>query len=208
MTELLTVNQIDVARVKADFPIFANNPGLHFLDSGASSQRPEQVLAAMDNYYRFHHANVHRGVYRLAEEATELYEEARQKIGRFIGAPHPSREIIFSKNSTEALNLVANSLGRGYLRQGDKVVLTKMEHHANIVPWQMLAQYVGIKIEYIDVDDEGELIIGDLEQIVDGAKVVSLTLTSNVLGTVAFGQGVRSFPRGRRCRWGQTSYGQ
>ena len=184
MTELLTVNQIDVARVKADFPIFANNPGLHFLDSGASSQRPEQVLAAMDNYYRFHHANVHRGVYRLAEEATELYEEARQKIGRFIGAPHPSREIIFSKNSTEALNLVANSLGRGYLRQGDKVVLTKMEHHANIVPWQMLAQYVGIKIEYIDVDDEGELIIGDLEQIVDGAKVVSLTLTSNVLGTV------------------------
>ena len=184
MTELLTANRIDVAKVKADFPIFANNPGLVYLDSGASSQRPTAVLEAMDNYYRFHHANVHRGVYRLAEEATELYEGARERIGRFLSAAHPSREIIFAKNSTEALNLVANSLGRGYLRQGDKVVLTKMEHHANIVPWQMLSQYLGIKIEYIDVDDEGELMIDDLDSIVDGAKVVSLTLTSNVLGTV------------------------
>lgn len=184
MTELLTANRIDVAKVKEDFPILANNPGLHYLDSGASSQRPTAVLEAMDNYYRFHHANVHRGVYRLAEEATELYEGARERIGRFLSAAQPSREIIFAKNSTEALNLVANSLGRGYLRQGDKVVLTKMEHHANIVPWQMLSQYLGIKIEYIDVDGEGELMIDDLDSVVDGARVVSLTLTSNVLGTV------------------------
>ncbi|MDA8197425.1 MAG: SufS family cysteine desulfurase [Actinomycetota bacterium] len=181
---MLIDNHIDVAKVRSDFPIFANNPGLHYLDSGASSQRPSMVLEAMENYYRFHHANVHRGVYRLAEEATELYESARERIGRFIGATHPGRETIFSKNSTEALNLVANSLGRGFLRQGDKVVITKMEHHANIVPWQMLAQYIGIQVEFIDVDDEGELIIDDLERIVDGAKVVSLTLTSNVLGTV------------------------
>ncbi|KJF17818.1 MULTISPECIES: SufS family cysteine desulfurase [Acidithrix] len=188
LPEMPNLNELsfDPKVIKKDFPIFSQNRDkpLVFLDSGASSQRPTSVLDAMDDYYRTTHANVHRGVYALAEEATNRYEAARLKIGNFIGAPNPSKEIVFSKNSTESLNLIANSLGHGYLHAGDKVVLTKMEHHANHVPWIMLASYLGIKLEFIDHDEQGRLILDNLDQTLDGAKVVSLTLASNVLGTI------------------------
>ncbi len=177
---------LDVKAIKSDFPIFANQGAkpINFLDSAASSQRPRQVLDAMDHYYTTTHANVHRGVYALAEEATKEYEEARIKIGQFIKAPAPAREVIFTKNATESLNLVAQSLGRRLLKPGDKVVLTKMEHHANLVPWLMVAESVGIEITYIDHDENGYLILDDLDRQLSGAKVVSVTLCSNVLGTL------------------------
>ncbi len=180
------VASLDVEAIKADFPFFANQgiKPLNFLDSAASSQRPRQVLDAMDRYYTTTHANVHRGVYAVAEEATREYEEARSKIGNFIAAPHPSQEIVFTKNATESLNLVAHSLGRNYLKAGDKVVLTKMEHHANLVPWLMVMESVGIEITYIDHDAQGYLILDDLDRQLAGAKVVSFALCSNVLGTL------------------------
>ncbi len=177
---------LDVAKIRADFPIFDRHgeKPLHFLDSAASSQRPIQVLAVMDEYYETTHANVHRGVYGLAERATAQYEESRGAVGAFIGAPDPSREIVFTKNATESLNLVANSFARGILAPGDKVVLTKMEHHANLVPWLMVKDQLGIEIVYIDHDADGYLDLDGLDAKLDGAKLVSLTLCSNVLGTL------------------------
>ena len=182
----MTLDDFGAQALKADFPIFSrdDNKPLYFLDSAASSQRPQMVLDAMDDYYRTTHANVHRGVYALAEEATTRYENARVRIGRFINAPHPKREVIFTKNATESFNLIAHSLGQSLLKRGDKVVLSKMEHHANLVPWLMLKETLGIRIEYIDHDGDGYLILDDLDAQIDGAKVVSLTLCSNVLGTL------------------------
>ncbi len=186
MTTQDTTDTLDVARIRADFPIFDRHgeKPLHFLDSAASSQRPIQVLAEMDEYYETTHANVHRGVYGLAERATEQYENSRVAVGAFVGAPEPSREIIFTKNATESLNLVSNSFARGLFAPGDKVVLTKMEHHANLVPWLMVKDQMGIEIVYIDHDADGYLDLEDLDAKLDGAKLVSLTLCSNVLGTL------------------------
>ena len=177
---------LDVARIRADFPIFDRHGDkpLHYLDSAASAQRPIQVLAVMDEYYETTHANVHRGVYGLAERATAQYEDARVAIGRFVGAPDPTHEIIFTKNATESLNLVSNSFARGLLSPGDKVVLTKMEHHANLVPWLMVKEQLGIEIEYIDHNPDGYLELDELDAKLDGAKLISLTLCSNVLGTL------------------------
>ncbi|MEL7158981.1 MAG: aminotransferase class V-fold PLP-dependent enzyme, partial [Actinomycetota bacterium] len=155
---------LDVARIRADFPILQqvqNDRRLAFLDSAASSQRPNQVLAAMDRLYTESYANVHRGVYQLAERATNAYEEARTKVARFIGAPSAD-EVIFTKNATESINLVAGSWGRANLGPGDAVVLTMMEHHANIVPWQMLAAEKGVEIRWVPVTDEGLLDLSDL----------------------------------------------
>ena len=179
------LGDIDVAELRRDFPIFSSTgtKPFHFLDSAASSQRPRQVLEAMDEYYEKHHSNVHRGVYALAEEATARYEGARRRIGRFIGTSDPG-EIIFTKNATEGLNLVANSLCRGYLKAGDKVVLTTIEHHANLVPWLIMKDLIGIELTYIEQDENGYLRLDDLEEKVAGAKVVSATLASNVLGTL------------------------
>lgn len=178
---------IDVASVRRDFPIF-DRPGdgrrpLVYLDSAASSQKPRAVLEAMDSYYSTTHANVHRGVYRLAEDATSAYEGARDKVARFIGAPS-RREIVFTRNATEAINLVAHSYGRHLLRPGAAVVLTEMEHHANLVPWLMLAEERGVEIRYIPIDDHGRLRLDGLDRLLDGAGLVSLTAMSNVLGTI------------------------
>lgn len=177
---------LDIARVKADFPILSreiNGKPLVFLDSAASSQKPLSVIEAMDSYYRTTHANVHRGAYQIASDATELMEGARRKIGRFIGAPN-THEVIFTKNATEAMNLFAHSWGGDNLGPGDAIVLTEMEHHANIVPWQMVAQRTGAEIRWIEIDSNGELDLSNLDTIVDGAKVVSITAMSNVLGTL------------------------
>src|SRR5271154_5999665 len=164
--------RLDVATLRKDFPLLAREVNGHpitYLDSAASSQRPVAVLDAMREYDETTHANVHRGVYAIAEEATRRFEAARSNVGRFIGAPNPSREVVFAKNATEALNLVAHSWGRTHLRAGDAIVLTEMEHHANIVPWQMLAAERGVHIRWIPVDDDGALVLSDLDELLDGA---------------------------------------
>src|SRR5450759_5287707 len=153
---------LDVETLRKDFPLLAQEVNGHpitYLDSAASSQRPRQVLDAMREYDETTHANVHRGVYGIAEEATRRFEAARVNVGRFIGAPNPAREIIFAKNATEGLNLVAHTWGRANLHEGDAIVLTEMEHHANIVPWQMLATERGLTIRWIPVDDDGHLVL-------------------------------------------------
>ncbi len=177
---------LDVASVKKDFPILERDMGGHrlvFLDSAASSQKPRPVLDAMDHYYETSHANVHRGVYAIAEEATHAYEAARSKVASFIGAPS-SRGVVFTKNATEAINLVAHSYGRSLLPAGKAVLLTEMEHHANLVPWLMLREERGTELRFLAIDDHGRLVLDDLDRQLDGVGLVSLTAMSNVLGTL------------------------
>ncbi len=178
--------RLDTSVVKKDFPILdqeANGHRLVFLDSAASSQKPQAVIDAMQRYYETTHANVHRGVYSLGERATALYEQARAKVAAFVAAGH-SREILFTKNATEALNLVANAWGRANLREGDAVLLTEIEHHANLVPWLMLKDQLGIELRYIPLGEDAQLDLSDLERLVDGVKLVGVTAMSNVLGTL------------------------
>ena len=177
---------LDVARIKKDFPILdrvINGTRLVYLDSAATSQKPRQVLDAMERYYETCNANVHRSVYHIAGEATEAYETARLKVKRFINAPS-EREVVFTKNATEGLNLVAYSWGRANLREGDVVVLTHMEHHANIVPWHILAAERGIVLRWVPLTPEGLLDLTDLDSLLDGAKAFGFTAMSNVLGTI------------------------
>jgi len=178
---------LDAATLRKDFPLLArevHGKPITYLDTAASSQRPTAVLDAMREYDETTHANVHRGVYTIAEEATRRFEAARLDVGRFIGAPEPGREVVFTKNATEALNLVAHSWGRSHLGRGDVVVLTEMEHHANIVPWHMLAAERGVELRWIPIDDEGQLVLDDLDAVLDGAKLLGVTCASNVLGTL------------------------
>lgn len=179
---------LDPNRLRLDFPILARavKPGVPviYLDSTATAQKPQAVLAAMDDYYRRSNANVHRGIHTLAEEATGLYEAAREKVQHFIHAA-TSQEIIFTRNATEAINLVAYTWGRANLKAGDVVVYTEMEHHSNLVPWQMLAAERGVEIRVIPVTDTGELDWAAFEQtLAVGPKLVCVTHMSNVLGTV------------------------
>ncbi len=176
----------DLERIRADFPILGltqDGKRLAFLDSAASSQHPVQVMAAMDALYTSGYANVHRGVYQLAERATNAFEGARRTVARFINAPS-EREVIFTKNATESINLVAGSWGRANLGPGDAVVLSLMEHHANIVPWQMLAAEKGFEIRWIGLTDDGQLDLSNLDTLLDGAKMLAVTAMSNVLGTL------------------------
>jgi cysteine desulfurase/selenocysteine lyase len=178
---------LDVEVLRKDFPLLSrtvHGKPIVYLDSASTALQPRPVLAALERYYETTHSNVHRGVYTTAEEATALYERARVSVGRFIGAPAPEREIVFAKNTTEAINLVAQSWGRANLSAGDVVVLTEMEHHANIVPWLMLAEERGVELRYLPVDDDGRLDLSDLARTVDGAKLVAVSAMSNVLGTI------------------------
>ena len=178
---------IDVSRIKKDFPILEvevhGGKRLVYLDSAASSQKPRSVLDAMDRYYETTHANIHRGVYAIAEEATRLYEKAHADVARFIGAPS-SRGVVFTKNVTEAMNLIAYSWGRANLHQGDAILLTEIEHHANLVPWLMLKEERDIELRFIPMADDFTLDLADLDRLVDGVKLVSVTAMSNVLGTL------------------------
>jgi cysteine desulfurase/selenocysteine lyase len=177
----------DVYSLRKDFPILCDvrdSKPLVFLDSAASSQRPTSVIEAMNEYYRHLHANVHRGVYHLAENATEQFEAARKKLGQFLNAFDPTGEIIFTKNATEAINLVAHSWAMANLKKGDKIVLSEMEHHANIVPWQIIAKEKDLILEFIPIDDDGKLILDDLDTVLSGAKLLAITMASNVLGTL------------------------
>jgi cysteine desulfurase / selenocysteine lyase len=179
---------LNVEALRKDFPLLMrtiNRRPVVYLDSASSALQPQAVITAMTHYYETTHANVHRGVYATAEEATALYERARVVAGRFIGAPDPEREIVFTKNTTESLNLVAHTWGRANLRAGDAVLLTEMEHHANIVPWMILSEEIGgIDLRYIPIDDDGRLVLDDLDRLVDGVKLVGISTMSNVLGTI------------------------
>jgi cysteine desulfurase/selenocysteine lyase len=178
---------LDGSVLRKDFPLLVNRE-VHgkrviYLDSAGSSQKPQVVLDTMDEYYKTTHANVHRGVYAIAEQATAEMEAARGKVARFIGAGS-DKEVVFTKNATEALNLVAQSWGRANLGPGDAVLLTEMEHHSNIVPWQILAAEKGFEVRWIPVTADGHLDLMDLDRLLDGVKAVGLTAMSNVLGTI------------------------
>ncbi len=179
---------LNVEALRKDFPLLertVNGRPIVYLDAAASALQPRSVIDAMTNYYETTHANVHRGVYATAEEATARYERSRVVAGRFIGAPDPAHEVVFAKNTTEALNLVAQSWGRANLRAGDAVLLTEMEHHANIVPWMILSEELGgLDLRYIPIDGDGRLVLDDLDRLMDGVKVVGLSTMSNVLGTI------------------------
>jgi cysteine desulfurase/selenocysteine lyase len=190
------VNQVttplDVEQVRKDFPILERRlPGdrpLVYLDSAATSQKPRPVLETLDDYYTLHNANVHRGIHQLAEEATALYEGARDKVAAFVGAPSRD-EIVFTKNSTEALNLVANVLAWApapyRVGPGDDIVITEMEHHSNIVPWQLLAERTGARLRWFGITDEGRLDLSQIDDLItERTKVVAFVYVSNILGTV------------------------
>jgi len=178
----------DVDAIRQDFPILnqqVNGKSLIYLDSGASSQKPLPVIEAMDECYRTYYANVHRGIYKLSEKSSEAYERARKKVARFINAKS-WREVIFTRNTTESINLVAYTWGRQNVKAGDTILLTEMEHHANLVPWQQLAAETGAKLAYIPVDTQGFCCdAGAFERLIDeSVKLVAITQMSNVLGTL------------------------
>jgi cysteine desulfurase/selenocysteine lyase len=182
------IAELDVERLRSDFPVLRRElrPGipLVYLDSAATSQKPRAVLEAMQSFYELHNANIHRGVHRLAEEATEQFEQARATVARFIGAADP-RQIVFTRNTTEAINLVAHAWGRSQLKRGDVILLSEMEHHSNLVPWQMLAVERGVRLEFVPVTDGGELDLTALPRLLDlRPRLVALSHMSNVLGTV------------------------
>ena len=186
---MMTTTPLDIAQIRADFPILAqeHHEGvpLVFLDSAASSQKPLSVISATDNYYRQTHANVHRGIYKLSEAATAAYEEARVLIRRFINAAS-RREIIYTRNTTESINLVAHSWGRANLGPGDVVISTVMEHHSNIVPWQILAEELGFTLRFLPLVEGGHLDLDEYERLLreENVRLVTVTHVSNVLGTV------------------------
>ena len=178
---------MDVQKVRSDFPILSrtvNGHPLVYLDSGATSQRPNQVIDAEADFYRHHNANAHRGLYQLGEETTELFEGARAKLASFIGAPAPET-VVFTRGTTESMNLIAHGWGRTFLREGDEILITEMEHHSNIVPWQMAARATGAVLRYIPLTDDGMLDLSDLSSLLtERTKLLSVTGMSNALGTI------------------------
>ena len=183
---MIETRSLDVTAIREDFPILdrvINGKPLVYLDSAATSQKPRAVIDSMSDYYCRYNANPHRGVYQISEEATAAYESARQRVATFINAPSP-KEIIFTRNVTEAINLVRHSWGRTNVHQGDRILLTQMEHHSNLVPWQLLAAEVGAYLDYLLIDNRGRLILDDLPAQLAGARLVALTHQSNTLGTI------------------------
>ncbi len=179
--------KLDAERLRADFPILgtlARGKPLVFLDSAASAQKPRAVLDAMQRFYETSYANVHRGVYELSERATQAFEGVRARVARFIGAAQP-REIVFLRGTTEAINLVAHGLARTTLGPGDEVLITELEHHSNIVPWQMVCQERGAKLRVVGIDDRGDLVLEELDKLLGPrTKLLALAHVSNALGTV------------------------
>ena len=166
-----------------DFPLLKNS-NIAYLDSGATSQKPLAVIEAVQNFYNKYNANPHRGAYSLSVEATQLYESTRKKISKFIGARF-AEEIIFAKNATECFNLLAYSYGLNTLKSGDEIVISIMEHHSNLVPWQMVAKLTGAVLKYMYIDENYELSDNEIEsKITDKTKIVSIAYVSNVLGTI------------------------
>jgi cysteine desulfurase/selenocysteine lyase len=181
------VTSYDPRRVRADTPLLArvvNGRTITYLDSASTSLPPRTVIEAMSRYYEMRHANVHRAVFQTAEEATAAYEGAREGIAHFINAPGGAGEVVFTKNATESFNLLAKSWGATNLKAGDVVLLTEMEHHANIVPWFQLRDQIGIEVRFIPVGDDFRLDLSNIEEMLEGVKLLSVTAMSNVLGTI------------------------
>ncbi|MHB9145875.1 MAG: cysteine desulfurase [Symbiobacteriia bacterium] len=178
---------MNVAEIRKDFPILSQEVGGHplvYLDNAATTQKPRQVIEALVRYYETSNANVHRGVHTLAERATEQYESARDKVVRFINAPS-RRNVVFTRNASEAINMVAYSWGHKFIKEGDEIVVTPMEHHSNLVPWQQVALHTGAKLRFIEMLPNGLLRTDNLDQIITAkTKLVAVTQASNVLGTI------------------------
>ena len=186
--EQRTSEPLDVVRIRKDFPILErtmpDGKPIIYLDSAATSQKPNAVIDAEADFYRHHNANAHRGLYLLAEEATDLYESARAKLATFIGAPQPET-IVFTRGTTESTNLVAHAWVRRFLKEGDEILLTDMEHHSNIVPWQLAVRDTGATLRYLPLTDEGMLDLSDLgEHLTEKTKLLAVTGMSNSLGTL------------------------
>lgn len=187
MKILYKLSNLDISQIRNDFPILdkeVNGSRLVYLDNAATTQRPDNVIEAVKNFCEETNSNIHRGVHTLSYNATRLYEEAHEKVADFVGA-ESWKEIIFTRNATEAINLVAYGWGLHNLEKGDEIVITITEHHSNIVPWQMLRDLKGVTLKYLDVDDEGNLITDNLEEIItNNTKLVCINHISNVLGTI------------------------
>lgn len=183
---MLNLSERTGSQIRIDFPIFSRPTSrgkrLVYLDSAATSQKPQVVIDALDTYYREYNANIHRGVYEIAARATEAFEAARARVAAFINCS--PGELIWTRNTTEAINLVAYAWGDANLRAGDVILLTEMEHHSNLVPWQLLAQRSGATLRFIPVDGKGELVLGDLDALLRGCKILSIAHVGNTLGTV------------------------
>ena len=179
--------EFDVEKVRKDFPILhqmINGKPLIYLDNAATSQKPKNVIDAIETYYREYNSNIHRGVHTLSENATETYESSRLKIKNFINA-NSTKEIVFVRGATEAINLVAQSLGRDSLNENDEIIITELEHHSNIVPWQLLSQQTGAKLKFIPINNKGELIEEEYKKLLNKkTRIVAVGHISNALGTI------------------------
>ncbi|HEU4333440.1 MAG TPA: cysteine desulfurase [Candidatus Eisenbacteria bacterium] len=186
-TTAAPARRLDATALRMDFPIFdrlIHGKPLAYLDNTATTQKPLVVLKALDDFYRNRNANVHRGVYLLAEEATAAYEDAREKVARFLNA-RSAREVVFTRGTTESVNLVAYAWGRANVSRGDAILVTEMEHHSNLVPWQILAEEKGAELRYIPLDGQGRLDLSTLDRLLDGrVKLAAFTWVSNALGTI------------------------
>ncbi|HET6592737.1 MAG TPA: aminotransferase class V-fold PLP-dependent enzyme, partial [Xanthomonadales bacterium] len=178
---------LDVDAVRADFPVLERQVHGHplvYLDTAASAQRPRQVIEAMDDYYRRYNANIHRGVHTLSQEATEAFEQARRRVAEFINAP-AAGEVVFTRGTTESINLVAQSFARPRLAPGDQVLITHMEHHSNIVPWQILCEQTGAELQVAPINERGELEVDTMvAMMTEQVRMIGIVHVSNALGTV------------------------
>ena len=183
----MNTSTFDVEKIRADFPILqeqVNGKPLVYLDNAATAQKPKQVIETLDTYYREYNSNIHRGVHTLSQKATDVYETAREKVKRFLNASS-TKEIIFVRGATEAINLVAQSFGRNTIRADDEIIITELEHHSNIVPWQLLCEQTGAKLRYIPINDAGELILEEYEKLLSKkTRLVAVGHISNALGTI------------------------
>ncbi|MCH7534757.1 MAG: aminotransferase class V-fold PLP-dependent enzyme [Bacteroidetes bacterium] len=177
----------DIHKIRKDFPILKRkvyDQPLVYLDNGASSQKPNSVIETIDTYYRNEHSNIHRGVHYLSATATDRYEQARKKVQSFINAEH-EHECLFTKGTTDGINLVAHSFGKQFLTTGDNIIISEMEHHSNIVPWQIICDEQGAELRVIPINDAGELLIDEFKNLLnDQTKLVAVTHVSNTLGTI------------------------
>ena len=184
---IATKDELDIEKIREDFPILQTRvygKPLVYLDNGATTQKPEIVLKAMDDYYRTYNSNVHRGVHFLSQKATDAYEVVRKKVADYINAEH-EHEVIFTRSTTDGINLVAYSFGKKFVQQGDSVMISAMEHHSNIVPWQMMCEDRGADLKVIPMNEKGELLMDEFEKLLnEKVKIISLTYVSNSLGTI------------------------
>ena len=172
----------DGAQARKDFPVLTANPDVTFLDTAASAQKPQAVIDAVSDCYSRYYANIHRGVYKFSQQTTKAYEDARKTVASFINA-ESEKSIVFTRGATESINLVAQTWGRANLKRGDKILITEMEHHANIVPWQMLREQLGIELAVCPITDSGTVDMAEFEKRLEGVKLVAITQMSNAIGT-------------------------